>query len=347
MTLEHLDTIISFVAILTGVSLLATILTQMVSSLLGLRGINLRWGIATLLEHADPKLGKYARDIAHEVLTHSVISDSMFADAESALVQNWQLASGISKDELIQILRTLAKQADPAISGPKPPEWAVALKNSLDQLDRVAADKLLAISPALQQAIPPEVGNADDIIAQLAASTEQLAGTINQWFDNVMDLVAQRFTMHTRVWTVVFSVLIAFGLNLDAFRLLTQLSSDSELRARLVASSDALTQKAGEMLFAPTNTAATGDAAMRQLTNAVSNFNSILTNKFNLWLMPDPYPTPFYSGWFQSWPHFWGIVASAALLSLGAPFWYNMLKDLSNLRPVLAQKQAAEKSDPT
>jgi hypothetical protein len=96
MTLEHLDTIISFVAILTGVSLLATILTQMVSSLLGLRGINLRWGIATLLEHADPKLGKYARDIAHEVLTHSVISDSMFADAESALVQNWQLASGIT-----------------------------------------------------------------------------------------------------------------------------------------------------------------------------------------------------------------------------------------------------------
>src|SRR5215472_17339214 len=104
MTLEHLDTIISFVAIITGVSLLVTTLTQMTSSLLSLRGANLRWGIATLLEHADPNLAQYADIIAGEVLTHSVISDSIFSDSESKIVQNWQLASSIRKDELIDIL---------------------------------------------------------------------------------------------------------------------------------------------------------------------------------------------------------------------------------------------------
>jgi len=61
----------------------------------------------------------------------------------------------------------------------------------------------------------------------------------------------------------------------------------------------------------------------------------------NSGLVPDPYP-PFASYWAPTWQHFWGTLASAALLSLGAPFWFNLLKDLSNLRPTLAKKQAQE-----
>ena len=36
--------------------------------------------------------------------------------------------------------------------------------------------------------------------------------------------------------------------------------------------------------------------------------------------------------------HFWGTLMTAIFLSLGAPFWYNALKQLSNLRPAIAQK---------
>jgi hypothetical protein len=32
------------------------------------------------------------------------------------------------------------------------------------------------------------------------------------------------------------------------------------------------------------------------------------------------------------------MLAAAALLSLGSPFWFNTLKTLTNLRPVLAGK---------
>jgi hypothetical protein len=38
-----------------------------------------------------------------------------------------------------------------------------------------------------------------------------------------------------------------------------------------------------------------------------------------------------------------GIALSAMLLSLGAPFWYNALKDLVGLRPVLARKEQAHR----
>jgi hypothetical protein len=41
------------------------------------------------------------------------------------------------------------------------------------------------------------------------------------------------------------------------------------------------------------------------------------------------------------WPEIPGVLATAALLSLGAPFWFNLLKSLTNLRPLLASKQDA------
>ena len=75
-----------------------------------------------------------------------------------------------------------------------------------------------------------------------------------------------------------------------------------------------------------------------------------------LQLLPFPYPKVFddnpHRKWWQifsgqwSWPkqRLLGILVSAALLSLGAPFWFNILKSLTNLRPLLARE--VEK-DPT
>jgi hypothetical protein len=49
-------------------------------------------------------------------------------------------------------------------------------------------------------------------------------------------------------------------------------------------------------------------------------------------------------GWFARWPseklwwinHLFGLALSAGLLTLGAPFWFNLLKNLTNLRPAVA-----------
>jgi hypothetical protein len=343
MTLEHLDTIISFVAILAGVSLLVTTLTQMVSALFGLRGTNLRWGLETLLQHADPALAGHAREIADQVLHHPLISDSTMSGFETQLVKRWKLASVIRKDELITVLRTLASQATPPADGQPPAPWLTALRQSLDQLDQESAARLMQAAPQIREALPDDAAKADQIIAQLTASAEGLSRNLDQWFDSMMDRVSQRFVTHTRIWTIAFSILVAFALHLDAFKLLTQLSSDSELRARLVASADVLAKKADEINIGWTNQPpATSAAAFNQLTNAANNFHSILADKLRFQIMPDPYPEPFYSYWTPNWLHFWGIVASAALLSLGAPFWFNMLKTLSNLRPQLAKKEQQE-----
>ncbi len=280
-----------------------------------------------------------------------------------------------------------------------PDTWQTALGKALEYLDQEGAENVALAAPAIKKVFPDDPVKAGQVIAQMLASAERLSGGINRWFDSMMDRVSQRFSVQVRLWTVVFSVLVAFALHLDAFKLVTQLSSDAELRSRVVASADALTRKADDILITSNNAPAVvyiqamqqlidthkkelgglkppagfGDLAggkkwlasqlqaarienanfwlqqyealvpQAALRTAADNLNSILKDKLKFQLIPDPYPKPFYNYWTPSWLHLWGILASAALLSLGAPFWFNMLKTLSNLRPVLANKERQER----
>ena len=81
MTLQHLDTVIAFAAVMLGASLLITMATQIAVSLLGLRGTNLRRSLVDLFETAclDREAKRYAKEIARRVLRHPLISDSVFS----------------------------------------------------------------------------------------------------------------------------------------------------------------------------------------------------------------------------------------------------------------------------
>ncbi len=399
MTLEHLDTLISFVAILTGVSLIVTTLTQAISALVGLRGRNLLWGVQTLLVNVDPTLEAHAATIAEKILHHPLISDSTLSDRTHDIFGRWKLASAIRKDELLEIVRILAKPAETETAAVEP--WQTALRESLDRLIPEEGGKLVAALPEIKKIFPDDPARVEAVMAQLIPTAEKLTADLDDWFHSVMDRVSQRFAVHTRIWTILFSLAVAFVLQLDAFDLFRGLSTNAELRSRVLASADALTHKADEIL-ATSNT--TGSAAyvlaMKQLIEAhpaelktlpepagfstletahqwlIAQLRTIQVNDTEKWLtaydaqvpqaslrsaathldetikdqlsfqlLPNPYPDPFYRNWIPGNRAFWGMLASAALLSLGAPFWFNLLKTMSNLRPIVANKESKERAE--
>jgi hypothetical protein len=81
MTFQHLDTVIAFVAVMLAASLVIMAGTQLVISLLGLRGTNLRRSLADLFETTsqDRDAKRYAKVIARRVLRHPLISGSAFS----------------------------------------------------------------------------------------------------------------------------------------------------------------------------------------------------------------------------------------------------------------------------
>ena len=76
--LQSLDTLIGFVVIMTVVSLVITLLVQMVSAALALRGKNLANALSLTFQTIDPKLGEHAYALAAQILRDAIFSDSLF-----------------------------------------------------------------------------------------------------------------------------------------------------------------------------------------------------------------------------------------------------------------------------
>src|SRR5215475_5737282 len=76
--LSTLDTVIAFAVIMTVLSLLITIIVQMVSAAFSLRGKNLANALALTFQTIDPDIGDYAHSLAAQILRDPIFSDSIW-----------------------------------------------------------------------------------------------------------------------------------------------------------------------------------------------------------------------------------------------------------------------------
>ncbi len=333
--MERLDTLIAFATVLLGVSLLITILNQMISGLLGHRATFLKDGLKDLLVTLDPSLTDQVETIANDVLTHKLASDSIFAH-QDWVPQRWKLANAIRPEELPKLL-TLVSQGKP---------YANAIAGILNQVNPTLAREAALIN----QLAPSATATADQLIKELTNSTVKAVGRVEAGFNSTMDRVRQRFTMQMRIWTIIFAVIFAFVYHMDAKKIYSQISTDPALRASLSSMSgdllkrytdvaDPQTQKAAEAekTLAVPQTQKTAEEDLEARTKKLSDAYRIVRGQLSdstldLFHAPDP--------WYR-WQlsEVLGILAMAGLLSLGAPFWYNVLKNLVNLKSQVAQKQ--------
>lgn len=384
--LAYLDTLIGFAVVMLGASLLITILTQMISALLSHRGANLRWGLETMFTNIPgcPLLNQpnNAAMAATDVLTHPLISDSIFSLKPKWLGDRIRLATAMDPDELVAILKDLStKPAYAAIAGlPAEIEALISAPNL------VAARRLtlLTSSPALA-ALP--VANAVPLLEETVNSIKDEAGRLEAWFNATMDRVSARFTTYIRLWTVAFAIALALGTGLNTVTLLSDLYTNGAFRQAVAGSATQMMDLAGTVLpngpqdaatrmytaavaRAIANSKATADSApsgiasesaarawltahvtdSAQQSAALSALEGVLMSQrvqdaaaLRTILTRASFDVRQF-GWKADqprWPQVPGVLATAALLSLGAPFWFNMLKQLTNLRPILANKQDA------
>src|SRR5437016_5323835 len=127
--LKQLDTLVGFAVVMSVVSVLITIITQMISSTLGLRGKNLADALEAMFLKLDPKLNEQvqglASQIADKVLTQPVISDSMLSISKK-WPAIWKRASAIRPDELLDLLKDTAGGTEVPKGAPKDAAEAAA-----------------------------------------------------------------------------------------------------------------------------------------------------------------------------------------------------------------------------
>jgi hypothetical protein len=366
--LKTIDIFIGLSLVMLLVSMIVTVITQIVTNVINSRGKHLMQGVADIVTQLNPNMPReIAEEISTKVLSHPLVSDV-----------NGKLAGVVHREELTKLLLELGTGDLPA--GQKLSDVALShlqdamIANGICQgpkekvqeqvLEKLANIRSLALHLELTH---PELANAARArVAFLQQANSQFLAKINLWFDQTMDRVSERFTAHARYVTFGAGLLVALVLQLDTAALVSRLSADPELRNSLVAI--AQKEDAAKTKSAPSQTTpAQNSTAQTAPTQGTSTQNP---------LTPDPNAPPVItlsdedranlrdlmlnnvvgipqslSDWAGRWH--WdncimkslGILLTAFLLSLGAPFWYGALQNLLRLRSLIATKDDQQRQD--
>jgi len=318
--LKTLDILIGATTVLLLFSMAVTVITQAVTSLLNKKGKHLLAGLTSLLQQLGVPNAIDAQSIARAVLTHPMV-----AEVEGKLgtvVQRGEftkllldLASGQGaaklEDNALTALKTMLKQngvADPAQT----------LKN------------IHAMAMLLQTSNPDLASHVRDELAILQEGASEYVAKVHFWFDQTIDRVSQAFSRHAQRVTFAAAVVVVLAMQLDIIAVVNRLSIDDQFR-------NAAAGGAAKVLSNATAQDSTGGNASNADTHAYYDLLSgagLVTMPTNYhWLeqIKDPRKYP-------------GMLIAIFLISLGAPFWYNILKDLIGLRSSLSQKDDAQRT---
>ncbi len=195
----------------------------------------------------------------------------------------------------------------PAVKGP------ITLSNLVDGVNGMPDGDV-------KKALVALVGNVDGDLGKAQQNIER-------WFDDAMDRVSGWYKRTIQKWTVVVAVAVTVLANADTLNIARQLWVDPTLRATVV---EQARQRA--QMLRPTGTVEYTDkndplkptvAPGNQLTDEESAVLGRMIGWTRASLQAD------WLGWFH---RILGWIFTAIAVSLGAPFWFDTLNRIINLR---------------
>jgi hypothetical protein len=196
-----------------------------------------------------------------------------------------------------------------------------AIESRVKLKDIAAVAKMFA--PEQQKAVVDALGSFG---ATVERATTQAYDRFQRWFGSAQDRSEQWFQIHVRMITIVAAILLSVFLQLDTVEIYDKLRHEPKIVEALVKTAPGALEQGR-----PVQGQVDADAREKAFADLKAKIDAT-----GFELLP--------SGWFGRWPtekfwwfnHLFGLALTAGLLTLGAPFWFNLLKNLMSLRPALA-----------
>ena len=224
--------------------------------------------------------------------------------------------------------------------------------------------------PDLKQALEALTIDIKDFSDKTINTLETVGANIEDWFNNSMDRLSGWYKRRAQTLAFFIGLSLALILNVDSLQLATQLWRDPIMRQALAAQADALvsqnpngvgTPTPSQLLAlntqitqlnvpvgwigtalpaSPNGTVVTGDGVEKLCTPLAQS----ATDLFGLYLGSECYPminTPGFNdltGWLMK---LFGLLISGIAAAQGAPFWFDILKNVVNVRLAGANSDAA------
>jgi hypothetical protein len=348
--LELLDTAIGLILIVMLLSMLASALQELIAAWLNRRGRRLEQAILQLLSGASPApvpqdppsestpagspwtsllrliaspfrttLDPAVREhgLAGAVLTHGRLAGMFQERRLPAYLPGEPFA-----DALIDVLRRRASDPAPTAEGLA---WAIA------QLPAGTAREALS-----------------SLLVAAAGDTAQFRSGVMAWYADTMDRVSGWYAREVRNILLAIGLILAAVLNVDALHLAARISADATLRASLVAAAQTVRPPAElQQGSTPRGEDAAADEAKRLIAEIRALGVPIGWNACNLRAcdpraapVPGAPPPPLSVLYILFAMPGWLLTGLA--VSMGAPFWFDLLQKLLRVRAAGVKPNSSE-----
>lgn len=167
-----------------------------------------------------------------------------------------------------------------------------------------------------------------NLMLEADGNLEKFKSLLEEWYNETMERVAGWYKRRIQIITFIIGTIIAFGMNVDTIAIAKKLTNESDARMEMVR---VATEYVNEQNADPTITDSL-HVQMEKLVGSINNQESIIS-------ISRP---KCYSGFKVIMLYIIGCFITAIALSLGAPFWFDILDKLVKLRSSGTQEKVVE-----
>jgi hypothetical protein len=227
--------------------------------------------------------------------------------------------------------QTAPSSGSTAATPPAPPEALAAVQQDATALLanlRAAAQKLAA-DPKTEKVGKPLMSMLDAAEGDVA----KLKKSVEDWFNGAMDRVSGWYKYRTQWMLFSIGLVLAALLNADTIRIVKQLSTDSTLRQSIVAAASNVKPPA----------AGPGATLQDQINLASTQISGLTSLGIPLgWDRAPDFPIQTAAA-LGSWLNMLlGWLLTAIAVSLGAPFWFDILNKIMVIRSTIKPGEKAQ-----
>lgn len=202
--------------------------------------------------------------------------------------------------------------------------------NQLAQQGNLAAGELLGrlgnqtITPALRSslvAISRKVEVTTDVMRD---EVQQFGHEVEKWFDRGMERATGVYKRNAKAVALIIGIGTAISINADSFHIATRLAKDPVLRNSITQTADQLvTDSPGNFEESLAQVQTSVDQALEEIPFPLG-YNEIVIQQQRK--AEESWPIPLIPRRFIGW------LVSGFAISMGATFWFNLLKKIVNVR---------------
>jgi len=366
--METLEIVIGLIFIYLLLSLLGTTVQELWSSAISLRGKTLLKAVAKLLEVDTAEgMDKASKSKMMQQFRQRIKNSKVYQKYSGRFMWIEQLPSYLSAEQVTALISELMdeesgeQEGAPRARGMKAESAEPPMLTNMVQKDLAKNLSLIhqggqAQSTVRARGILMEPEKTEEELSKVESIVDKAKLAFKKQYDEIMDRASGWYKRSVQAYLLVFGFLIAFCFDADTFKVWHNLTYNPNSRQELLQLAQGFVDQERINIYTINPDSLPADS-LERVSQLRGLIDTLLYNEIQ------KVPSPLGLGWGTSIPQqihdgnwddgplvlfylkkFFGWLVTALAISLGAPFWFDLLQKIIQIRNAGIRPQDAERA---